>query len=118
MFDEQGLLTIYSIENVAPKGLKPDYKLVEIEPAYYTALRIGVTRLYAAKGAKERIDGLVRCHSTEVSDGKVVVLGGKQYQVSASQPVISQDSVDITLTRIEKEYEIYQQPTNNTISAT
>ena len=111
--DEQGLCTIYSLENTAENGLKPVMKLVEKATAYYQERQVGVTRLYAAKGANRRIDCLLRCFNTPVIvEGWVVIpQDGKQYQVDAVQKVIGKDAVDITLVRVDKLYEIY---TNNT----
>jgi hypothetical protein len=111
--DEQGLLTIYSLENVAPKGLKPSMKLVEVGKAFYQERQVGVQRMYAALGANHRIDSLLRCYNTEIMDGMVVIpTDGKQYQVDATQKVIGKDSVDITLVRVDKLYEIYAEPTS------
>ena len=111
--DEQGLLTIYKLENTAPKGLKPSMKLVEIGTAYYSERQIGVTRMYAAKGANCRIDALLRCYNTQILEGMVVIPNdGTQYQVDASQKVIGKDAVDITLVKVEKLYEIYAEPTS------
>lgn len=109
MMDEQGILTIYSLENIAPKGLKPSQKLVEKATAYYSERQVGVTRMYAALGANRRIDSLLRCYNTEIIvEGMVVIpQDGKQYQVDAIQKVIGKDAVDLTLMRVEKLYEIY-----------
>ena len=109
MMNEQGLLTIYTLENVAPKGLKPVQKLVEVTKAYYQERTVGVTRLYAAKGVDARIDALVRCFTTEViPDGAVVIPeDGTQYQVDAQQKIIGKDANDLTLVKVEKTYEIY-----------
>ena len=104
--DEQGLLTIYKLENIAPKGLKPSMKLVEIGTAYYSERQIGVTRMYAAKGANCRIDALLRCYNTQILEGMVVIPN------DASQKVIGKDAVDITLVKVEKLYEIYAEPTS------
>lgn len=110
--DEQGLLTIYSIDNIAPKGLKPSMKLVEICQAYYSERNVGVQRVYSALSANHRIDALLRCYNTELELGWVVVPeDGKQYQIDVMQKVIGKDAVDITLVRLEKDYEIYTEPT-------
>lgn len=107
--DEQGLLTIYSLENVASAGLKPQMKLVKKATAYYQERTVGVTRMYAALGANRRIDSLLRCFNTNIIvDGMVVIPeNGQQYQIDANQKVIGKDAVDITLVRVEKLYEIY-----------
>lgn len=110
--DEQGLLTIYSLENIAPKGLKPSMKLVEVAKAYYLERLVGVTRMYAALGANHRIDALLRCYNTDIENGMVVIPNdGDQYQVDAIQKVIGKDAIDITLIKVDSLYEIYTEPT-------
>lgn len=118
--NEQGLLSIYSLENVAPKGSKPIQKLVLKATAYYDEQRVGVTRLYAALGANRRIDALLRAYNTDIIEGGMVVIpeDSKQYQVDAVQKVIGKDALDITLVRVEKLYEIYSNPTTDVVSTT
>lgn len=112
MMDEQGLLTIYSVENTASKGLKPVMQLVEQTTAYYEERQVGVTRMYAALGANRRIDALLRCFNTDIVEGMVVIPNDDyQYQVDSIQKVIGKDAIDITLVRVEKLYEIYTEPT-------
>lgn len=110
--DEQGLLTLYSLENVAPKGLKPSMKLVEVAKAYYSERAVGVNRMYAALGANHRIDSLLRCYNIEIEDSWIVIPDdGKQYQIDAMQKIIGKDAIDLTLVRVEKLYDIYTEQT-------
>ena len=112
MMDEQGMLTIYSLQNISSKGLKPSQKLVEICEAYYEERQVGVQRMYSALGANRRIDALLRCFNTELAVGMVVVPSdGNQYQVDAIQKVIGRDAIDISLVRVDELYEIYAEPT-------
>jgi hypothetical protein len=109
--DEQGMLTFYSLENVAPKGLKPSMKLVEVAKAYYSERQVGVNRMYAALGANHRIDALLRCYNTEINNSWVAITeDGKQYQIDTMQKVIGKDAIDLTLVYVEKTYEIYTEP--------
>lgn len=116
--DEQGLLTIYSLENVSEAGRMPSQKLVVKATAYYQELRVGITRLYAAKSAGQRIDMLLRAFNTDViEEGYVVMLNGDdhQYEVSAVQKAIGQDALDITLERVDDLYDIYDTDSNGNI---
>ncbi len=110
--DEQGMLTIYSLQNISAKGLKPSQKLVKVCDSYYEERQVGVTRMYAALGANRRIDSLVRCFNTELEVGMVVIPNdGKQYQVDTIQKVIGRDAVDISLVKVDELYEIYADAT-------
>lgn len=103
---DAGILSIYSLSNVAQPGLMPTEKLVKICDAYYVERTVGVTRAYAALSANQRIDKLVRCFNTSLSvEAEYVVLeDGNQYRISLKQVV--GDDVDLTLVRLEDYYDV------------
>lgn len=117
--NECGKLTIYKLENIASAGLMPSEKLVKLVDAYYDELRVGVTRMYAALGANRSIDDLLRVYNTDVLENGYVVIpeDGKQYQVDFIQKNIGKDSVDITLSRVDDLYDIYNEQTENIVSS-
>lgn len=98
---DAGILTIYKLENIAENGRKPTEKLVSICQAYYTEEPIGVTRAFAAMGAKQRIDNLVTVYNVELPyDAEYVILeDGLQYRISLKQK--QGDNVLLTLERLE-----------------
>lgn len=53
-------LVLYSLQNTAAKGLMPKEQLVKTGEEYYGSRVIGYNRQYAALGADQRIDELVR----------------------------------------------------------
>lgn len=105
-----GLCTIYTLENIAQAGRKPTEKLVELCTAYYAERTVGYNRIYAALGANQRIDMLIRIFNTEMIEaGMYVILeDGKQYQIDIAQKIIGTDSVDLTLVRVEDYYEVVE----------
>jgi hypothetical protein len=55
---------------------------------------------------------LLRCFNTEINKSWVAIpQDGKQYQIDVAQKVIGKDAVDLTLVYVEKQYEIYTEPT-------
>lgn len=106
--NDSGVLTLYALKNVAEAGDMPTQALVEIEKAYYSERTVGYNRLYAAMGADQQIDMLVRCWNTEIpeSAGYVILEDGKQYQISLKQKIIGTDAVDLTLVRLESYYNV------------
>lgn len=105
---DMGILTLYSLVNTAAKGDKPLEKLVKVGEAYYAERTVGYNRIYAAMGANERIDILVRCYNTDIPySAKYVVLeDGEQYQISVKQKIVDEDATDLTLVRVEKYYDV------------
>jgi len=105
---DDGVLTIYSLENTAEPGMMPAEKLVPLCTAYYAERTVGVTRMYAARGANAQIDGLVRCWNTELpKNGKYVILeDGEQYRIDDAQKIVSIGAVDLTLVRLGVLYDV------------
>ena len=107
-----GTLRIYSLENTAAPGEMPREMLVETIPEdlYYSDRVIGVTRLYAAKGANQQISKLVRIWDVPVEIGNYAVLDEQdQYRIDAIQPAkddVGLKVVDLTLVREEDYYEV------------
>lgn len=107
-----GTLRIYSLENTAAPGEMPREMLVETIPEdlYYSDRVIGVTRLYAAKGANQQISKLVRIWDVPVEIGNYAVLDRQdQYRIDVIQPAKDDEGlkvVDLTLVREEDYYEV------------
>lgn len=107
--NEQGLLTIYKLQDVAVPGYMPSEKLVTYTTAYYEERSVGVTRAYNALAVNQRIDGFVRVLNTVldgVDDQLYVIKDNKQYRVSMMQKVIGHDAYDLTLERLEENYDV------------
>ncbi len=103
-----GICTIYTLENVAPVGRKPEEKLVELTTAYYAERTVGYNRIYAALGANRQVNMLIRLFNTAmVEEGMFVILeDGKQYQIDVMQKIVERDAVDLTLVRVEDYYDV------------
>lgn len=103
-----GILTIYSLTNVAPIGDMPTEKLVKICDAFYEERTIGITRVYAAMGADQQIDLLVRCFNTPTLSPAaeyVIPEDGLQYRITLKQK-IDADTYDLTLVRLEANLDV------------
>ncbi len=108
---DEGLLKFYSLTNTAPNGAMPEEKLVDLEiSAFYANKQIGVTRLYAAKGANARLDKLVWVYNTNVPEAaKYVILeDGRQYLISDAVQIVDDDAIELSLVRLETYYEVAQ----------
>ena len=103
---DAGILTIYKLTNVAQPGLMPGEKLVRICEAYYDYRTVGVTRAYAALGAKQQIDALVVAHNVTLPpEAEYCILeDGEPYRISLKQT--EGDDVLLTLERLEDLYDV------------
>ena len=102
---DEGLLKFYSSTNTGSNGAKPKEKLVDLEvSAFYANKQIGVTRLYAAKGAHAKLDKLVWVYNTIVPEAaKYVILeDGRQYRISDAVQIVDDDAIELSLERLEK----------------
>lgn len=111
---DAGIATICTLTNTAGDGDMPVYKLAEVSKAYFAQRTISYRRLYAAKGANEQIDLLIRMwRDPSVQSGQYVVLSDSvvdgQYEIQTVQHTIDDDNLlvsDVTLRRVDKLYEV------------
>lgn len=105
---DAGILTLYNLTSTSAPGDAPIEKLEKICTSFYAEKTVGYNRIYAAKGANEEIDTVVRCYNTEVPySAKYVVLeDGNQYQITVKQKIVDEDATDLTLVRVEDYYDV------------
>ena len=105
---DMGVLTLYDLVTTSTSGDMPIEKLSEVGRAYYAEKTVGYNRIYAARGANQEIDTVVRCYNTDVPySAKYVVLeDGNQYQISVKQKIVDEDATDLTLVRLEDYYNV------------
>lgn len=104
-------LVLYSLQNTAAKGLMPKEQLVKTGEEYYGSRVIGYNRQYAALGADQRIDELVRIwRNNQVRANHYAVLeDGLQYRINFVQHLLDDDGLevtDLTLVRMEENYDV------------
>ena len=105
---DAGILKLYDLTSTSAPGDAPVEKLVALGTAFYAEKTVGYNRIYAAKGANQEIDTIVRCYNTDVPyRAKYVVLeDGNQYQISVKQKIVDEDATDLTLVRLEEYYDV------------
>jgi hypothetical protein len=108
---DSGTCRIYTVTDAAENGEMPAPTLHEYgdyEWAFEDRM-ISYSRQYAAMGADQQIDRIIRIWRTPVRIGDVVVIGDEQYRINNVQPTLDDDSlqvVDLTLRRLEENYDI------------
>ena len=105
---DAGILTLYNLTSTSAMGDAPVEKLEALGTAFYAERTVGYNRIYAAKGANEEIDMVVRCYNTDVPYGaKYVILeDGNQYRISVKQKIVDEDATDLTLVRMGDYYDV------------
>ena len=106
--DREGILYICKLENTAAPGFMPVDKLVPIVSAYYRKRTVGYNRMYAALGADQQIDLLLRCFHTPtlaVNAEYCIPEDGNQYRITLKQK-IDADTYDLTVVRLEDNYDV------------
>lgn len=105
---DAGILTLYNLTTTSAAGDAPVEKLEALGTAFYAEKTVGYNRIYAARGANEQIDTVVRCYNTEVPySAKYVKLeDGNQYQITVKQKIVDEDATDLTLVRVEDYYDV------------
>ena len=110
-----GIISIYKLQNTAKAGYMPKMQLVHQFDAYFSRQRVGVTRLYAALGANAQFDAVLRLWNTSIESAMPKDLfavyedsddTNSQFRVTLVQDVPERDAVDITVERIDDFYDI------------
>ena len=106
-----GLVTIYQVENRAAPGKTPADALLKKGVLRYQRRTVGIKRHYAALNAGARVDLLLRVpYRPEVSSQDVAVptLDGKQYRITLVQVPegVTPPVMDLTLERLERNYDL------------
>lgn len=109
-FDD-GILTIYTVENIAENGAKPRKGLVLRNRFFFGFDVLGVNRYYTALEAKIQLSHVVNIPGWGgVSPLDIAVMeDGTQYRVQMIQPQLDENGLRITklsLERIVQEYDI------------
>ena len=108
-----GIIGIYKLTNTAEAGYMPVMQLVKLFDAYYSRMRVGVTRLYAAIGVNAQVDGVFRLWNTRIGEAMpkdlYAVAGNIQYRITLVQDVVERDAVDITVQKIDDLFTIAEE---------
>ena len=109
-FDD-GILTIYSVENIAEPGDMPVTGLVEKASFYFGYETVGINRFYTALQVNRQIESVVHIPGwNDIGATDICVLeNGKQYAMPQIQPTLDDDNLRITrlsLERVGQEYVI------------
>jgi len=108
-----GIVYLAELKNTADAGDMPHDRLQYISRHWYEERMIGLTRQYAAKGARERIDMIIRIREFKPAAriGLFAILGnGDQFRIlNVSRGYDDEHGLkftELTLERLDKLYDI------------
>lgn len=105
-----GVVTIYSVEDAARPGHQPEPKLTKKVSLRYEEQRLGIQRYYSGRQNQVDIERVIRTQRVgNVNNQNVAITeDGRQYRVDLVQSLkdVWPESVDITLAKIEQEFEV------------
>lgn len=105
-----GICRIYRVENIAEPGKMPkDGLKVRYDRIPFERKKVGLARFYQAMQADVLVTDLIRIPKrTDIGTNDVCVIEGEQYQIKQAQSVLDSmpPSMDLTLERLEAEYDI------------
>lgn len=112
--DRYGYCELCTVTNTAAAGDLPVEKLTIVDTAYYEKRTVGYNRMYAAMGANQSIDMLIRVFNTvaPTANKELYVVfpddNSVQYRVAMVQEIVDQEALDLTLERMEDLYEVVE----------
>jgi len=116
---DSGTCRIYTVTDAAENGEMPNPTLHEYGDYEWSFedRMISYSRQYAAMGADQQIDRIIRIWRTPVRIGDVAVVTdryetGAQYRINNVQPTLDDDGLevtDLTLRKLEGNYDIAEQ---------
>lgn len=103
-----GIVKIYKIDNIAEPGNMPKDGLILKETLRYKERTVGVNRYWAALQDNIRINHVLRVSERRnVSTQDIAIPNdGKQYKIVQIQYPEDMSVMDLSLERLEQEYEI------------
>lgn len=118
-FDD-GILTVYNVENASPPGAMPIKNLIEKAQYYYSYDRLGITRYYTALEANQNVEAVVNIQGwNDIKNTDVVImqeLPDIQYRVALVQPEIDENGLRIMKLTLERVSRLYAIPATSTAS--
>lgn len=111
---DAGTFFLCELKNVAEQGYMPVQRLVKVNRYWYRNKTIGYSRQYAAKGVNESIDLYIEVQGgADIRAGMYVILGnGDQMRVDYVSHITGDTNslkyADVTLSKLEKFYDVYE----------
>ena len=105
-----GVVTVYAVTDTARPGYQPKPGLTKKVSLRYEDQRLGIQRYYDAMQNQIQVERVLRVprHGNINNQDVAITEDGRQYQIDLVQSTVDvyPPALDITLTKIEQEYEV------------
>lgn len=106
-----GICVIYTVVNKAEAGNMPQKGLqVKFDRVPFERRKLGLTRFYQAMQADVKVEDVIRVpRNRQIQTNDICSKDGRRYRISLAQEVKDTlpPSTDLTLIRLEAEYDTY-----------
>lgn len=109
---DDGIVNLCTLTDISAPGEMAHEVLAKVARHWFEERIISFRRQYAAKGANEQVDMVIRIHyDKRARIGMYAVLGnGDQYRIDGVTPIVDGDTrqkdTELTLSRLEKFYDL------------
>jgi len=105
---EDGIVTVYRLEDTAAPGYLPKPKPVKMAKLWYAELRMGLTRYYAARQNNVTVERVVRVpRGAAIAVQDIAVTeDGREYRIDLIQTAdgVFPPSLDVTLAKVSQRH--------------
>lgn len=102
-----GVVSVYSLGNIASAGDMPKDGLTFKVRLRYKERTVGISRFWTAKQEQAEIELLLRVQERrDINTKDVAIVGGKQYKIVQVQHIEDLPVMDLSLERLGEQYEI------------
>lgn len=96
VFDD-GILKVYSVQDISEKGDKPKFEYSYLNSHYFSYSTVGVKRHYTAKANNELIENVVKIYQDRsIKNDDVIEIENDFYKVLLIQHTVDEDGIKIS----------------------
>lgn len=102
VFDD-GILKVYSANDVSEKGDKPEFEYIYLSSYYFSYSTVGITRHYTAKANNELIENVVKIYQDRsIKADDVIEIENNFYKVQLIQHTVDEDGIKISVISLSR----------------
>lgn len=102
VFDD-GILKVYSVQDISEKGDKPKFEYSYLNSHYFSYSTVGITRHYTAKANNEIIENVVKIYQDRsIKTDDVIEIENNFYKVLLIQHTVDENGIKISIISLSR----------------